>query len=151
MSETNNNNSSSNKRKRSDDDHDDLPKTVKLNVGGKHFEFSRTLIANDNDDDEDTFLSRLVSDTWHKDPESEIFIDRDGEVFSHVLNYLRYGEVMLPKTISMDAFMKDMDFYGIAVEQGSVRRENNALGVLHEVKSQLKKKRKDFQETKREV
>eukprot|EP00594_Rhizosolenia_setigera_P015759 CAMPEP_0178966242 /NCGR_PEP_ID=MMETSP0789-20121207/16805_1 /TAXON_ID=3005 /ORGANISM="Rhizosolenia setigera, Strain CCMP 1694" /LENGTH=233 /DNA_ID=CAMNT_0020651469 /DNA_START=203 /DNA_END=901 /DNA_ORIENTATION=- len=145
MSETNNNIDSNNKRKRSDDDHEDLPKTVKLNVGGKHFEVSRRLITKDSSK-KDNFLSRLVSDTWHKDPESEIFIDRDGDRFTHVLDYLRYGEVMLPKTISMDAFMKDMDFYGIAVRyKNSVRRENNAVEILHEVKSQFRIKRRKFE------
>ena len=59
--------------------------TVKFNVGGRHFEVSRALI------DEDTLLGKLVSDTWNDDPEKEVFIDRDGDIFAQIMNYLRYG------------------------------------------------------------
>lgn len=69
-------------------------------------------------------LSRLVSDTWLEDPESEVFIDRDGDRFAYILDYLRYGELKLPISISFDLFMKDVDYFGIHVVQGSVTREN---------------------------
>jgi hypothetical protein len=36
-------------------------------------------------------LGRLVSDTWNDDPEKEVFIDRNGDIFPYVLDYLRYG------------------------------------------------------------
>ena len=61
--------------------------TVKFNVGGKHFEVSRALI----DEHADSMLRRLVSDTWNEDPSKAVFIDRDGDIFAHILNYLRYG------------------------------------------------------------
>ena len=62
--------------------------TVKFNVGGKHFEVSRALIDGHA---EDTVLVKLVSDTWNEDPSKAVFIDRDGDIFAHILNYLRYG------------------------------------------------------------
>ena len=61
--------------------------TVKFNVGGRHFEVSRALI----DAHSDTMLGRLVSETWNEDQGKDVFIDRDGELFAHILNYLRYG------------------------------------------------------------
>ena len=61
---------------------------VKFNVGGKHFEVSRALIDEQNSD---TMLGRLVSDTWSNDPSKPVFIDRNGDIFSHLLDYLRYG------------------------------------------------------------
>ena len=61
--------------------------TVKFNVGGKHFEVSRALI----DGHSDTMLGKLVSDTWNDDATEPVFVDRDGDIFSCVLNYLRYG------------------------------------------------------------
>ena len=61
--------------------------TVKFNVGGKNFEVSRALI----DEHADYFLRRLVPDTWNEDPSKVVCIDRDGDIFAHILNYLRYG------------------------------------------------------------
>lgn len=70
----------------------DSPRTVKFNVGGKVFETTLSLI----DQHEDTMLARLVSDTWQEDPSKSVFIDRDGDIFAQVLNYLRYGSITLP-------------------------------------------------------
>ena len=61
--------------------------TVKFNVGGKHFEVSSALI----NEHSNTVLGKLVSDTWNEDLGKAVFIDRDGDIFSHVLNFLRYG------------------------------------------------------------
>lgn len=91
--------------------------TVKFNVGGKSFETSVSLI----DQHKDTMLSRLVSKTWQQDPNKSVFIDRDGDVFAQVLNYLRYGSITLPGNIAKDMFLRDLDFYGIVPEEGSVR------------------------------
>jgi hypothetical protein len=86
--------------------------TARLNVGGVHFEVSRSLIAKHDS----SMLARLVSDTWQADPEAIIFIDRDGETFRHCLAFLRYGRVSLPLTVARDAFLRDMDYYGIEVD-----------------------------------
>ncbi len=60
---------------------------VKFNVGGRHFEISRTLINGNSE----TVLGKLASDTWNDDPGKAVFIGRDGDIFAHILNYLRYG------------------------------------------------------------
>ena len=86
--------------------------TARLNVGGFHFEVSRSLIVQHDS----SMLARLVSDTWQADPEAIIFIDRDGETFRHCLDFLRYGRVSLPLTVARDAFLRDMDYYGIEVD-----------------------------------
>ena len=65
-------------------DDDTNTKTVKFNVGGKANETSRSLFLWH----EDTMLARLVSDR-QMDPTETIFIDRDGEIFRFVLNFLR--------------------------------------------------------------
>ena len=73
-----------------------LGTTVKLNVGGKHYEVSYSLI----NEHPESMLGRLVSDTWQKvDAESTIFIDRDGDIFGHILNYIRYGSIELPSNL----------------------------------------------------
>ena len=65
----------------------DATETVKFNVGGRHFEVSRALIVGHSE----TVLGKLVSDTWNDDPGKTVFIDRSGDIFAHVLEYLRYG------------------------------------------------------------
>jgi hypothetical protein len=61
--------------------------TVKFHVGGRHFEVSRALIVSHSK----MVLGLLVSDNWNDDQDKAVFIDRDGDIFAHVLNYLRYG------------------------------------------------------------
>ena len=90
--------------------------TVKFYVGGKIFETARTLI----DQHEDTMLARLVSDTWQEDPHKPVFIDRNGDIFALVLDYLRYGSIVLPITISKEMFIRDLDFYGIVPDGRAV-------------------------------
>ena len=55
----------------------------------------------------------IVYDQWQEDPESEIFIERDGERFKYCLDYLRDGRVMLPITMSKGAVMEDLKYYGV--------------------------------------
>eukprot|EP00775_Hariotina_reticulata_P006938 gene6938-7156_t len=62
-------------------------KVVKLNVGGFKFQTSlATLTAVEN-----SYFEALFSGRWkkHLTDEGEVFLDRDGEVFKHVLHYLR--------------------------------------------------------------
>ncbi|KAL7531970.1 hypothetical protein ACHAXR_004344 [Thalassiosira sp. AJA248-18] len=94
--------------------------TVKFNVGGKHFEVSRALI----DAHSDTMLGRLVSDIWNEDPGKAVFIDRDGDIFAHILNYLRYGSIELPTTLPRSMFDRELDYYGIASAQGIEDQES---------------------------
>eukprot|EP01083_Nonionella_stella_P108777 316607_1 len=89
---------------------------AKLNVGGKHFEVSRDLLNKHSE----TMLGKLISDTWQEDPEEAVFIDRDGDIFACVLNYLRYGSIELPVTIPKAMFDRELDFYGIQNEDGTI-------------------------------
>jgi len=42
-------------------------------------------------------------------------------VFAHILDYLRYGSISLPLNVSKDMFLRDMDFFGIVPEEGTVK------------------------------
>jgi hypothetical protein len=65
----------------------DATDTVKFNVGGTHFEVSCALINGHSK----SMLGKLVSDTLNVDPGKTVFIDRSGDIFTHVLEYLCYG------------------------------------------------------------
>jgi hypothetical protein len=86
------------------------PKTIYFDVGGQLYRVSRSMIELH----QDTMLARLVSDTWLTDPTATIYIDRDGERFKYVLDYLRYGKVSLPLSIPKEMFLLDMEYYGFA-------------------------------------
>ncbi|KAL7530005.1 hypothetical protein ACHAXR_003267 [Thalassiosira sp. AJA248-18] len=90
--------------------------TVQFNVGGKHFEISRAVLSKHPD----SVLARLMSDTSLTQP---IFIDRNGDVFSIVLDYLRYGNVVLPLTVPKETFLREIDYYGIDYQEGTVARD----------------------------
>ena len=109
------------------------PQTVGFNVGGKLVETSRSLI----DEHLDTMLARLVSDTWQEDPTKSVFIDRDGDIFAQVLNYLRYGSIVLPDKIVKEMFLRDMDYYGIIPAEGTVQTSSEAWAK--QVKDRVKK------------
>ena len=98
------------------------PEIVQFDVGGRVFKTSRSLI----DQHEDTMLARLVSDTWQENPNKSVFIDRDGDMFAQVISYLRYGSIELPITISKAMFLRDLDFFGIVPEEGSVKSASEA-------------------------
>lgn len=113
----------------------DKPKTVKFNVGGKEFETSYSLIAKQ----EGSMLARLVSETWLKDPSKPVFIDRSYDIFAFILEYLRHGCVVLPPSISREMFHRDMDFYGMKPDCGTVNASSFArqLGELRDRKDAL--------------
>ena len=83
--------------------------TVKFNVGGQKFEVSRSLLSMHPN----TMLARCADEKWHEDPDSEIFIDRNGARFGICLDYLRDGEVVLPLITPKEAVLADLNYYGI--------------------------------------
>jgi len=83
---------------------------VRFNVGGKRYEVSRSLLEMHPD----TMLARSASVQWQTDPEVEIFIERNGDRFQYVLDYLRDdGRVFVPVTLAREALLADLHYYGI--------------------------------------
>jgi len=125
----------------------ELPKRVKLNVGRKHFEVSRDLLMKNGN----SRLSKLVSDA---NPEDTVCIDRDGSIFKHLLNYLRHGEIMLPETISKSAFLREIEYFGIDVTEGSVLRETPYNGATNNeyarLENELKMKKRKLSEVEKD-
>uniref|UniRef100_A0A7S2PBS9 BTB domain-containing protein n=1 Tax=Skeletonema marinoi TaxID=267567 RepID=A0A7S2PBS9_9STRA len=118
--------SQASKKQRTNDavEESSMDNIVTFDVGGKIFKTSRSCLQNHAGIH---MLERLVSDTWQKDKDhtKPIFIDRDGDTFAYVLNYLRYGHVTLPATVlPEDMFLLDLDFYGIEPTEDSVRSAN---------------------------
>jgi len=90
------------------------PPTVRLNVGGHLYEVPRSLF----DLYPESMLARLLDDTWRSGNDDDssnetIFVDRNGERFQYVLDLLRDGRVFLPLTVSKEAFLVDLEYFGL--------------------------------------
>ncbi|KAL9645976.1 hypothetical protein ABK040_000447 [Willaertia magna] len=73
------------------------PKTndiVYLNVGGRHFTTSITILTTFSN----SFFTTMFSGRFElsKTKDGYIFIDRDGDLFVYILEYLRDREIILP-------------------------------------------------------
>ena len=114
--------------------------TAKVNVGGRLFEFSRDLTK----EHPESMLAQLFSDDHQEcefEPEEPTkFLDRNGESFAHVLDYLRDGKVVLPSTVSTDTFIRDLDFYGIRYDDKDIVDGDKVVAALKEANSTLNHK-----------
>ena len=82
-------------------------------------------------------LSRMISDTWHhqqtSDSNSEdepIFIERSGDIFQHVLEYLRYGSVVLPTSIPTEMFIRELEYYLLEYDASTITDGEERFAVL---------------------
>ena len=78
-------------------------------MGGVHYDVSHFLLSTYPN----SMLARCASKQWHQDPDSDIFIDRDGDRFRLVLDYMRDHRVYLHVGSSKDALLMDLQYYGI--------------------------------------
>lgn len=67
----------------------------------------------------DCYISRLLKDEWNHDKNGPIVIDRDGEVFPSIYNYIYFGAlgINLQKNVSSIRALLDIqreaDFYNL--------------------------------------
>ena len=116
---------------------------IRFNVGGDRYEISHDLI----EQHQGTLLGTLVSKRKEESHGKELFIDRDGKTFRHVLNYMRYGSVCLPITASKKDFLRELNYYGIAVhdesacvqQEGYVDTTLMSKTIRREIQRQVKK------------
>ena len=79
-----------------------------FNVGGEKYQVSRDILqAHPN-----TMLMRIASSEWQKDANATIFLNRDGNRFRYILDFIRDGEVHLPVTVSKAALLRDFEYFG---------------------------------------
>ena len=89
-----------------------MAETVHFNVGGTKYEVARSLIQRYPN----TMLARMISEEWQNsngNNTNELFIERDGDRFRYVLDYLRDGKIILPINIPKSSMMEELQYYGI--------------------------------------
>ncbi|XP_037542288.1 BTB/POZ domain-containing protein KCTD4 [Nematolebias whitei] len=88
--------------------------TITLNVGGFLYTAHRTTLSKHLG----SFLEELANGkkpVQHTDSMGNPFVDRDGPVFRHVLNYLRTGELQLPDDFREAGLLRrEADFYRLS-------------------------------------
>nr|XP_054770368.1 BTB/POZ domain-containing protein KCTD21-like [Lytechinus pictus] len=107
---------------------------VGLNVGGKIFKTSRTTLLADPD----SFFSGLLDGAIPSaiDDQGNYLIDQDGEVFRHVLNFMRYNELVLPEGFKEYGVLKrQADFFQLESLKSSIERPmqvdgSEAVGLM---------------------
>ena len=112
-------------------------KTIKFNVGGSKYEISQALL----DRYPSCMLSKICSKTWVqadaetatvKEAAEEIFIDRNGERFQYVLDYMRDSRVELPLSIPRTQFVADMEYFSLDYKEDSITlNPANARELFH--------------------
>eukprot|EP00979_Chaetoceros_neogracilis_P003851 scaffold667_cov304-Chaetoceros_neogracile.AAC.11 len=111
---------------------------VKFNIGGLRYEVSRSLLEMYSE----SMLTKIATDQWQEDPESEIFIERDGSTFRYVLNYLRDGKVKLPITETKSNVIEELVYYNIDHDANKIDDSNeyqaNAFTTAKELINDLK-------------
>jgi hypothetical protein len=83
---------------------------VKLNVGGTKFLTTRTTLCSKGENFFTTLINGRIPSTKY---EGYYFIDRDGNTFKYVLEFLRTGHFEIPNDISEQAILREIQFYGI--------------------------------------
>lgn len=108
----------------------EFPAVVPLNVGGVQFTTSLETLQNDKfsncDGDGGSMLASMFSGRipTRSDAEGRFFIDRDGRLFHHILNYLRDGKfpVGLASTQRYE-LEREASFYGLEALAAHLRAD----------------------------
>jgi hypothetical protein len=71
---------------------------IGLNIGGHIFKTTKSTICSST---EPSFFSKLISEGIPsiKDDADNYFIDRDGQYFAPILEFLRTGQLCIPKKL----------------------------------------------------
>eukprot|EP01102_Stenamoeba_stenopodia_P017408 TRINITY_DN6226_c0_g1_i1.p1 TRINITY_DN6226_c0_g1~~TRINITY_DN6226_c0_g1_i1.p1 ORF type:complete len:347 (-),score=71.72 TRINITY_DN6226_c0_g1_i1:88-1128(-) len=89
---------------------------ITLNVGGRKFQTLRaTLMKKGISDENTTFFSKLFQGQTQAyfDNEGNYFIDRNGDIFAYILEWMRTDVLEVPPTISRETLMREIAFYGL--------------------------------------
>jgi len=103
-------------------------KKIVLDVGGKRYATSKDTLLSV----EGTYFTGLLgSGRWQPDDDGSYFIDRNGKLFVHILEYLRTGKMDIEElnTKQKAALREEMDFYMIPFPTQA--RVSDILSVEH--------------------
>ena len=86
---------------------------VMLNVGGRKYATSRATLSKDPN----SMLALMFSKAYStaRDQHGNFVIDRDGDTFKYILNFLRDGSCILPVTYQARAeLLREAEYYQVS-------------------------------------
>jgi len=93
-----------------------IPKVVLLDIGGfRYATTAQTLLDGPHcpPREQNFFQALLNGKTASAKVGEHFFIDRDGKYFEPILEYLRTGDVVIPKGMNVSSIVREAEFYGI--------------------------------------
>lgn len=96
---------------------------IRLDVGGRRFSTTKQTLTSKS-----TYFKARLSEhygTFYTD-EGYLFEDRDGEMFKHVLDFLRTGKVFCPKS-EWKRLLEEAEYFGIDELEKILLKENEDL------------------------
>jgi len=102
-------------------------KQVTLNVGGEKFVTTWSTLTRINNS---YFTSLLSNNSWKQqlDGKGRIFIDRNGELFTYILDYLRTGEIDFPELdLYRPRVIREAEFYNLTTLALNLRKPSKNL------------------------
>jgi len=93
---------------------------VKLNIGGRVFITHKSTLISKGEN----FFSKLLSGMFGstKDENGAYFIDRNGDYFVPILDFLRTGQLVIPSSIPREGIEIEADFYQIKLPPSQIPR-----------------------------
>ncbi|RMZ94045.1 potassium voltage-gated channel Shal isoform X1, partial [Brachionus plicatilis] len=85
---------------------------VIINISGQRFECWQSTL----DKYPHTLLGSVEKEFFYDEETSEYFLDRDPDLFRHILNFYRTGRLHLPKSECITAFDEELSFFGIGAD-----------------------------------
>lgn len=109
---------------------------IEINVGGTIYCTSvSTLTKYPNSYFASRFSGRFRTDL-ETDSKGRIFIDRDGGMFRHILNFLRTGRIFLPESMDQihlyHALMEEAEFFILVDLSEIIKETTNRLSIEYE-------------------
>eukprot|EP01100_Stratorugosa_tubuloviscum_P003768 TRINITY_DN1910_c0_g2_i1.p1 TRINITY_DN1910_c0_g2~~TRINITY_DN1910_c0_g2_i1.p1 ORF type:complete len:346 (+),score=144.66 TRINITY_DN1910_c0_g2_i1:81-1118(+) len=92
-------------------------KIIKLNIGGFYYETTIFTLKNQGEN----FFSKLAEGKIPSeiDDKGNYFIDRNGRYFEPLLDFLRTGQLIVPKELSIEMVRREAEFYCIDISTRS--------------------------------
>lgn len=89
---------------------------VRLNIGGILYVTTKTTLFSKGDNFFTPLLSGKISSL--KDETGAYYIDRNGKNFEPILDFLRYGQLIVPKYLKIASVINEANFYAIDIVPG---------------------------------
>jgi len=120
------------------EDEKSVPNLVKLNVGGEIFHTKRTTL------EKSVFFSNLLNSGAARgvDENKLIFIDRDPQLFRHVLCALRTDKIYLGKDISEKALREEVQYFELNIKRIRWFKKKKQHFVYEEARFMYNKKQR---------